>query len=314
MSLSVAAAIALTLVCWASAFAGIRAALVEYSPFHLALARCLIASLLLAGVAAVRKVSIPRRGDWTLLSVSGLVGIAGYNSALNYGELTVTAGAASFIVNTVPIFTTLLSRLFLSERVPVSGWLGMGVSFCGVGLIVTGESGNLAFDAGSFAVLAAAICQALYFVLQKPLLKKYGVFEVVCYSIWTGTVAMFVFAPGLLWRVQSAGVSTNLAVLYLGVFPSTLANFSWSYVLSKMPASIASSFLYLVPAIAIGVGLLWLNEVPSTLSLTGGCIALTGVVLVNSARKRQPPSNGDRAPIKEITRRARNSVGPPWCR
>jgi drug/metabolite transporter (DMT)-like permease len=58
----------------------------------------------------------------------GLLGIALYNALLNTGEQTVSAGAASFIVNTLPIFTALLAQSFLHERFNRWGWLGSLVS------------------------------------------------------------------------------------------------------------------------------------------------------------------------------------------
>lgn len=269
-----AIALGATLLLWASAFAGIRAGLRGYSPFHLAVGRFLVASFVLALMAILKRTQLPALTDLLRIFLTGFFGIAAYNVALNYGELTVTAGGASFIVNTVPIFTTLLSILFLHERIQAFGWLGMIVSFAGVSLIAVAESGGLQFNNGALLVLCAAVFQSLYFVLQKPLLKKYGVFAVVCYSIWVGTLCLLIFLPGLSRAIKNASPAATLAVLYLGVFPAAFAYFCWSFVLSKVPASRASAFLYLVPAISIVIGYVWLKEVPARLSLIGGCMAL----------------------------------------
>jgi drug/metabolite transporter (DMT)-like permease len=281
-------ALGVTLLLWASAFAGIRAALQGFSPFHLALDRFLVASAILAAVAFWKKTRLPDRADLSRVLLTGFFGIAVYNVALNYGELTVTAGAAGFIVNTVPIFTTLLSLLFLKERIRLFGWLGMIVSFAGVSLIAIADSSSLELNKGAFIILCAAVCQSLYFVLQKPLLKKYSPFEVVCYAVWVGTIGMLVLIPGSVGQLKSASPAAILAVLYLGIFPSTIAYVCWSYVLAKMPASRASAFLYLVPAIAVTIAFVWLKEAPSWLLLVGGCLALGGVVLVNSVGQYSP--------------------------
>jgi drug/metabolite transporter (DMT)-like permease len=282
-------ALGVTLLLWASAFAGIRAALQGFSPFHLALDRFLVASATLAAVALWRKTRLPDRADLPRVLLTGFFGIAAYHVALNYGELTVTAGAAGFIVNIVPVFTTLLSLLFLKERIRLFGWLGMIVSFAGVSLIAIADSSSLEFNKGAFIILCAAVCQSLYFVLQKPLLKKYSVFDVVSYAVWVGTITMLVLLPGSIAELKNASTSAIFAVLYLGVFPSTVAYLCWSYVLAKMPASRASAFLYLVPAIAVGIAFIWLKEAPSWLLLVGGCLALGGVVLVNAFGKYSLP-------------------------
>ena len=293
MNYKIIIALGLTLIVWASAFAGIRVALQDYSPFHLAVSRFLIASILLAILALIKKTPIPERADLPRILLVGLIGIAAYNVALNYGELTVTAGAASFIVNTVPIFTTLLSLFFLREKVNLFGWLGMITSFFGVSLIALGESGGLSFGAGAIALLCAALFQGLYFVLQKPLLVKYGAFSVVSYAIWAGTFGMLILLPGLVQQVNAASSSANFAVIYLGIFPSVVGYLCWSYVLSQMPASRAAVFLYLVPAIAIAIAFVWLKEIPSQLSLIGGSVALGGVILVNTLGKTQPNNSMD---------------------
>ena len=293
MNYKIIIALGLTLLVWASAFAGIRVALQDYSPFHLAVSRFLIASILLAVLALIKQTPLPERADLPRILLVGLIGIAAYNVALNYGELTVTAGAASFIVNTVPIFTTLLSLFFLREKVNLFGWLGMIISFFGVSLIALGESGGLSFGVGAIALLCAALFQGLYFVLQKPLLVKYGAFSVVSYAIWAGTFGMLILLPGLVQQVKAASSSANFAVIYLGFFPSVVGYLCWSYVLSQMPASRAAVFLYLVPAIAIAIAFVWLKEIPSQLSLIGGSIALGGVMLVNTLGKTQSNNSMD---------------------
>jgi drug/metabolite transporter (DMT)-like permease len=289
-------AIGITLLLWASAFAGIRAALGDYSPAHLALGRFLVASSVLAIIGSWKRTPLPDLKDMPRIILTGFAGITVYHISLNYGEITVSAGAASFIVNTVPIFTTLLSVAFLDERVRLIGWLGMLVSFCGVGLIALGETDHLHFDKGAFAVLAAAVCQSLYFVLQKPLLRKYSVLGVVCYAIWAGTICLLAFVPGFAAQARFAPLSSTLAVVYLGVFPSAIAYLCWSYGLSRLDASKASSFLFIVPVVAIVIAFVWLREIPSWLSLVGGAVALTGVAVCIGFGKHRHDSKQDALP------------------
>jgi drug/metabolite transporter (DMT)-like permease len=70
-------------------------------------------------------------------------------------------------------------------------------------------------------------------------------------------------------------------VIFLGVFPTGVAYITNAYAFSRLPASAAVSFLYLVPAIAFLVAWVWLGEVPPVLSVIGGVIALSGVLVVN---------------------------------
>ena len=275
-------AVGITLLFWSSAFAGIRAALADYSPKHLVLFRFLVASVVLAGYAVLTRMRLPDKRDLPAILLLGFLGITIYHVALAYGQVTVTAGAASLLIASGPIFTVFLATAFLSERLRIWGWLGIVLSFIGVSLIALGEGKGVKFDPGAFLILLSAFSTSLYFVIQKPYLRKYKALELTAYSIWAGTLFMLVFLPGLAHAVSKSSLHGTLTVVYLGIFPAALAYVAWTYVLSRIPASNAVSFLYINPALAIFVAWLWLGEVPTVLSLVGGVLAILGVVLVNT--------------------------------
>ena len=131
----------------------------------------------------------------------------------------------------------------------------------------------------------AAIAQGVAFVIQKPGFARFGALGLTSYTMWIGTLPMLLFAPGLPETIQGAPLHATLAVLYVGVIPGAVAYCAWSYALSKIPASQASSFLYLVPVLATALGWAYLGELPTVLSCLGGALTLAGVILVN-ARSR----------------------------
>jgi drug/metabolite transporter (DMT)-like permease len=287
MTLLTAVAVAFSILSWSAAFVGVRDAVRHFSPGSLALFRYLIASVVLGGMLVAIRLPLPRRQDWPQLALVGLFGVATYNLTLNFGSQYIKAGSAAFLVQTAPLFTAIFAVLLLGERVTAMAFVGMGIGFAGALMIFFGEGKEVALEPASLLILLAAVAFSLFFITQKPLLARYSAIQVITAAVWIGTVMMVPFGLDMGSEVADAPASAIWVVVFLGVFPAALAYAAWAYALSRIPASKAGSFLYIGGPTTVLIAWVWLDEVPSLVSLIGGIVALTGVVIVNT-RGRQP--------------------------
>jgi drug/metabolite transporter (DMT)-like permease len=279
MDIRMAAAHLMVIVLWGSAFAGIRHGLEGYSPEHLSFLRLFIGSAALLCYAALTKMKLPEIKDWPVISLFGFLGFAVYQTALNFGEQTVSAGAASLLVSTSPVFIGLLGRIFFHERTGKWYWSGASVSMLGIMFISFGAGGGFSLGIGVLLILLASLSESLYFVFQKKYLSKYGALPFTAYTIWAATIFMGFFAPGILDEMAEAPIGATMSAIYLGLFPTVVAYFAIAYITAKSGASEAASSLYLTPAASFLIAWIWLGEVPAIITIAGGVITLIGVSL-----------------------------------
>ncbi|MEB2298625.1 DMT family transporter [Lysinibacillus xylanilyticus] len=272
----------ITILLWASAFPGIRVALTAYSPEHISLFRLLVGSFVLIIIAVITKIPLPALKDIPIILLLGFLGFTVYQVALNYGEQTISAGIASLLVSTTPIFTALLAVFFYREKLGIWGWLGSLIGFCGVAFIsVGGSTEDFAFNTGIILVLVASLSESIYFVFQRRYLEKYGALPFTMYAIWSGTIFMLLFSPGLGKAIMEAPLNATIITLYLGIFPTIIPYFMLAYVTSRTGAAEATSTLYLTSVFAFFIAWIWLGEVPHFSAITGGLITLVGVFIAN---------------------------------
>jgi drug/metabolite transporter (DMT)-like permease len=269
-----------TVVLWASAFVGIRAAGRMLSAGPLSLGRLLVGGLALGLLVLIRRQPLPSRRDFIGVVVCGLLWFGAYNVLLNQAERLVDAGTAAMLVNIGPIFVAVLSGLLLKEGFPRRLMIGCAIAFAGtvtIGL-ATSTRGPQA-GVGAILCIAAAAAYAGGVTAEKPLLARNSALTITWLACTVGAIACLPFAPQLVDELARAHDATIPWLVYLGVFPTAVGFGFWAFALARTSAGRMGATTYLVPPVAILMGWLLLGDVPVGLAFGGGVLCLTGVAV-----------------------------------
>ena len=283
-----AAAAGITVVLWASAFVGIRAAGEALGPGPLTLARVGIAALVLAAFVAVRGDALPPRRDVPRLVFCGVLWLGAYNVLLNAAEQRIDAGTAAMLISVGPVIVAALAGVLLGEGYPRSLVIGCAIALAGAVVIGLATSGG-GSDGGLGAVLcvAAAAAYAGGVIAQKPLLERTSPLQITFLACAAGAAACLPFAPALVREAGDAPAGALAWTVYLGVVPTAIGFTTWAFALKRTSAGKLGATTYAVPPIAILLGWALLGETPPALALAGGLLCLAGVAVARGVRLRR---------------------------
>ncbi|MER7080523.1 Threonine/homoserine efflux transporter RhtA [Saccharopolyspora kobensis] len=276
------AAVAVTIVLWASAFVAIRNIGHSLSPAPMALMRLAVAAVALSLLVLVRFRGAPRlpksRRTLLLVAVYAVLWLAGYTVVLNAAEQHIDAGTAALLVNIAPLLIAFGAGLFLGEGYPKVLIIGSLVALGGLSLIALGSAGHRDW-LGVVLCLVAAVLYAAGVLVQKATLR--GVDGLI--GLWLGclvaTAVLLPWAPQLLDELRTAPPNAILGTIYLGLFPTAIGFTTWSYALGRMSAGKLSSTTYVAPVVSVLLSWLLLGETPTLYALAGGAICLIGVAI-----------------------------------
>jgi drug/metabolite transporter (DMT)-like permease len=269
-------------------FAVTKFALRGFQPLQLSLVRFVLAGGILLLLWRLRpqreKVT---RADLKRLALLGFVSLTVYFSFETLGIARTGAGVASILIASVPVFVSVLGAVFLKERNAPLQWAGVLLSFAGVVALVLlgGDSGQSTLT-GNLLVLGAALAAAVYQLLARRILaEQRSALYVTAFQNLFGAVFMAPLALiEALWvGVRRPTLEAGLGLGYLVVFSSVLAYLLLNYGLRFVPAGRASTFVNLVPIVAVIGAYVLLGE---RFNLGQGLAALVVVAGVWLANRR----------------------------
>jgi drug/metabolite transporter (DMT)-like permease len=259
--------------------------------------RFTLAAVLLVVWAAWRQREWPRltRQQWLGLALAGAIGVAGYAVFFMMALQRVEASRAAVVVTTNPVFTTLLAAWLFKETFNARIALGMLCALVGAATVLTHGAPWRLFTGGvgvgEWLLVGCIATWVGYTLIARALLG--GIDSL------TATAITSVIGTALLWAVAlsmdgvpvvtssisalSAAGWTSMVFLAVG---STVLAYAWYFRgVAELGAGTAASYISLVPVFGVASSVLVLGESLDASLLTGGALAVAGVVLTNRARR-----------------------------
>jgi len=287
--------IALLALIWGSAFLWIKLADRGFSAVEVTLARLALGAAVLFAIIRLRRETIPRsRMLWAHIAVAALFANAVPYLLFALAEQHVGSSTAGIINATTPLWTVLLA-LAVRHQKSVTGWqaAGLVVGFTGAMLIFTPwHTGSGLVSAGGLECLAASASYAVSYIYMDRFLARRGIGAVVLSAcqlmvaaVQLAAVLAVTGAPAPQLTVESVA-----ALAVLGIIGTGFAYVLNYQIITSEGATVASTVTYLLPVVAIVLGVLILNETITVTTLAGIALVLAGVALT---RRRQRAARGE---------------------
>ncbi len=284
----------LAVVFWALAFPFIQIGLVTFSFINLTIMRFFVVcvSFLILIVLKRNWFSKLYIKDIPSIFLLGFFGVIVYHFGLNYGEQYITAGAASLIIATSPVYIVIFAAVFLKEKITVFKFFGIILALFGVIIIsILGkqdEKIEIQTAFAAIAVLISAIMSAGYTIAGKKLLSRYNGISLTAYAILFGSIILIplsIFNSSIINEISNMQLETWFAIIFLGVFSTVIGYGIWFMALEIKKASEISVYLYLIPVLSTIASYLLFKDVVTIFFILGGILVIIGLVFVNMKQK-----------------------------
>lgn len=243
------------------------------------------------GVDPGRWLRAPGGAEWRTAAVVGVLLLLGGNGGVVLGELRIPSGVAAVIIATVPIWMNVADGILIGRGPSRLATGGLLVGLLGVGILLYPSGGADALDPiGIVLVLAASLSWTAGSLIARrgPLPRNQLLgsgMEMLAGGVALGIVGLL---TGEAAQADPGRFSTSslLAVLYLVVIGSLLAFSAYTWLLSHVAISTVSTYAYVNPIVAVGLGTILLHEQITPRMLFAALLILGAVVAMVTGRPR----------------------------
>jgi drug/metabolite transporter (DMT)-like permease len=291
-------------VVWGSHWTVAKIGLEDVPPFSYAALRVLLAGVVMGVVlGATRRLRPPARADLPIVVSYGIVGIAATIACMNLGLGSITAGRASILSYTLPLWVVPIMAVARRSRPTGPEWLGLALGMAGLVLLLAPASvdwGAPGALAGAAFLLLGAVAGA--FALVHVRLHRWSgtPFEVQPWQLLVALVPL-----GILAIVESGSIAWGprvvLVLLYSGPLATAFAYWASQSVTRAIgPLATGVGFLA-VPVIGVTLGALVLGEPVGPAELLGLLVTGAGVAVVLLRARADPAPSRDDEPLRETS-------------
>jgi drug/metabolite transporter (DMT)-like permease len=288
-------------VIWGSSFLFIRIGVEQLTTFQLVFIRTGIAAVGLTIVAYLRGKRLPT--DWASirdLLILGVVNTVFPFALITWGEKSIESGLAAVLQATAALFTMVVAHfVFVDERITRRTLGGLVFGFAGVVVLATRTTQGAAIttDArlqlfGQLAIVAASFCYALggaygrkaIQLRLEPIVAAAGAMTVT--AVVSGIIA---YAAPLLGGAPPVAMNhltprVLVAILTLGLLNTFVAYLIFYSIIEKLGAARASMVTYVIPAVGLALGALFLDESVDMRLLTGAVMIVGSIGICSPSR------------------------------
>ena len=279
------------LILWGSSFVAIKFAYTTYPPLTLAVARFVVASLILGALTLLpqNRVRLQKKDIFTV-AICGLTGIMLYAVLQNIAMQWTSASSATLIIASYPIITLLMESLIYKKKLSAIKIVAILIAIVGVVILsyVKSESRVEGELLGIILLIIAGVAWAVYNFMMKKVVNHYPPITLLFYTTLFGTI--FLLPLALLERAQwqQPTLLSFSMMMFLGVFCSVIAYLLYNRGLKTMAPSTITSMLNLMPIIGVFFSWVLLGEQVTLRKIIGGAVVIFGVML--SVRKNKTDS------------------------
>lgn len=286
---------------WSSTYLAIRIAVDPASgfpPFAMGASRMVLAAMILLGVARVQgKLIKPSLDEIVTLSFSGVLLWVFGNGFVLWAEQYAASGFSCLMVSSAPIWATIMELIIYKRRPSALLVASLILGFFGI-LVLTIPSLTKGVSTDLFAVTALILSAASWgmgsvFQSRKPMRLSPQVtsgYQHLFASIGF-LIASLLFGETVPHPTMQAWGAWG----YLVIFGSVFAFTSFVFTLKLLPISIAMTYAYVNPVIALVLGWLLLGEPITIWTIVGAGLVIISVVGIfankpHADTKNTPPS------------------------